>query len=111
MGIFPQVGRQQDASLLVRLHRYGVAEKIPLDAAAPAHGQLVDLLLQLVPFPGGIHRHAFIQPYRKDKAFAQLIPELGGEIDPVFRVNAMLILSHQHLGSFPLSGVIDDKTG
>ena len=33
--------------------------------------------------------------------FAQLFPELGGEIDPVFRVNAVLVLSHQHLGSFP----------
>ena len=95
------MGRQQDASLLVRFYCHRVAEEVPLHAASAAHGQLVDLLLQLVPFLSGIHRNTFIQPYGQNKIFAQLFPELGGEIDPVFRVNAVLVLSHQHLGSFP----------
>ena len=54
-GVFPQVGRQQDASLLVRFYCHRVAEEVPLHAASAAHGQLVDLLLQLVPFLSGVN--------------------------------------------------------
>ena len=101
MGVFPQVGRQQDAALLVRFHGNGVAEKVPLDAAAPAHRQLVDPLFQLVPFFGGVDGDAFIQPDGENEGFPQLFPETRGKIDPVFGIDAVLVLSHQHNGSFP----------
>ena len=101
--IGPQLCRQQDASLLVRHHFARGAEQIAGDG--PAVHQLIafQLVRQPLDFLHGQCEQAVVHPFQHHEAFAHGFPEFGGEIQPSFGVNGVIVPAKKHV-CFPLSG-------
>ena len=96
MGIFPQVGGNEDASLLIRFHFHRTGKEEPLQGPGTAHGQSLDLGLQFRPLTERIDKQTVVQALGDNELVPEIFPQARRKVKAALEIYTGIVFPDQH---------------